>query len=70
MTGITLSISGAIANVTHLDGSQKISSYPANGVGILYPGERVDFTLEWPEDQQELESSLIIALDKEYVRGH
>lgn len=69
MTGITLSIPGAIVNATHLDGSQEVNSHPANGVGILYPGERVDFTLEWPDNQQELESNLIITLDKEYVRG-
>lgn len=65
MTGITLRIPGAIVNATHLDESQELSSQHAEGVGILYPGERVDFTLEWPEDQQELESSLVIGLDKE-----
>lgn len=69
MTGITLSIPGAIVNATHLDGSQEVASHPANGMGILYPGERVDFTLEWAEGERELESNLVIALDKEYVRS-
>lgn len=70
MTGITLSIPGTIVNTTHLDGSQEVNSHPAHGVGILYPGERVDITVEWPEDQQEIESNLIISLDKEYVCCH
>lgn len=65
MTGITLSIPGAIVNTTHLDGSQEVNSHLSQGMGILYPGERVDFALEWPEDQREIESSLIISLDKE-----
>lgn len=66
MTGIVLSISGSTVNITHLDGGQEVVSGIANGVGIVYPGERVDFRLEWPETQRDIESILEVRLDKEY----
>ena len=36
-----------------------------NSVGVLYPAERVDFIVSWPEVAIDTETELIIALDKE-----
>lgn len=36
-----------------------------NSVGVLYPAERVDFIVSWPETALHTETELIIALDKE-----
>jgi hypothetical protein len=36
-----------------------------SSVGILYPAERVDFVLSWPESSADRETEIIIALDKE-----
>lgn len=65
MAGFSLIIPGAIINTTHIDAGQKVTSDLANGVGVVYPGERVDFILEWPEPSRASESKLIIRLDKE-----
>lgn len=66
MTGVSISVPDASINVTHLDGGQKIlSANMANSVGILYPGERVDFILEWSNENQKDHSEIIIQLDKE-----
>lgn len=68
MTGISIAIPDAHINVTHLDGGQKIiSADAANSVGTLYPGERVDFILEWPSKSQSKYSEIMVQLDKEYV---
>jgi hypothetical protein len=36
-----------------------------NSVGVLYPAERVDFIMSWPESAVDTETEIIIALDKE-----
>src|SRR4030081_3791670 len=38
---------------------------PSSAVGILYPGERMDMLVEWP--QVEAESNLAVILDTEYI---
>lgn len=65
MTGISLKIAHARVNVTHLDGGHRVDSRVDDAVGVLYPGERVDFNLEWPEAYYETASELTIYLDKE-----
>lgn len=67
MTGVSLCILGAILNVTHIDGCQRLISDPVYGVGIVYPGERVDFSLAWPESRHKSQSNMTIRLDKECV---
>ena len=52
-------------NVIQVDGGQPVISHPANSVGVLYPAERVDFMVEWPESTINTDSELIIELDTE-----
>ena len=36
-----------------------------NSVGVLYPAERVDILISWPDSAINTETEIIIALDKE-----
>ncbi|OJJ51726.1 hypothetical protein ASPZODRAFT_55640 [Penicilliopsis zonata CBS 506.65] len=63
LTGISITIPNAQIQVTHFDGQRITASPPVNSVGVLYPGERVDFILSW--NRPEETSQLIIDLDKE-----
>ncbi|KAF3759902.1 hypothetical protein M406DRAFT_348628 [Cryphonectria parasitica EP155] len=53
LAGISMGIPDALLNITYVDGGQEVTSDVSNSVGILYPGERVDFTLEWPQSKPE-----------------
>lgn len=54
--------------VVQLDGGESITnSEITDSIGILYPGERMDVIIYWPDEEQENESYLVIALDDELV---
>jgi hypothetical protein len=50
-----------------VDGGLPVAENPdfVNSVGVLYPAERVDFIISWPESAVDTETEIIIALDKE-----
>jgi hypothetical protein len=50
-----------------VDGGLPVAETPDlfNSVGVLYPAERVDFIISWPESAVDSETEMIIALDKE-----
>ncbi len=68
MTGISLTIPDSEMNVIQVDGGPSVVSHPANSVGVLYPAERVDLVLSWPESAGDLNSEIVIELDAEYVQ--
>jgi len=53
--------------VIKVDGGQPVFEvpHPVNSVGILYPAERVDFVIAWPESAVNTDTEIIIELDKE-----
>lgn len=51
VAGLTVSVDGASLQPTHVDGGCEVDSKPADSIGTLYPGERVDMLLEWKTDQ-------------------
>jgi hypothetical protein len=53
--------------VIQVDGGQSVTENPhlANSVGVLYPAERVDFVMGWPESAVDTDTEIIIELDKE-----
>jgi hypothetical protein len=53
--------------VIQVDGGMPVAenSDLVNAIGVLYPAERVDFILSWPESALDTETEIIIALDKE-----
>lgn len=52
-------------NVTHVDGGLPVTSGIANSIGVLYPGERIDFSLSWPESAFYTDTQVTIEIDKE-----
>jgi hypothetical protein len=52
-------------NVIQVDGGQSVISHPGNSVGVLYPAERVDFLVGWPESEIDVDGEIIIELDTE-----
>jgi hypothetical protein len=52
--------------VLQIDGGNDVEpSPPSSSIGIIYPGERIDLLVEWP-DTDEDKSFLTIILDTEY----
>lgn len=51
--------------VIQVDGGLPVISHVANSVGVLYPAERVDFVVAWPESSVNTKSEIMIELDKE-----
>ncbi|EKG22522.1 Multicopper oxidase type 1 [Macrophomina phaseolina MS6] len=66
LAGFTLSIPGAAMQVIEVDGGNAVTSDSENdtSVGSLYPGQRADLILSWPEDTLEA-SKISITLDGE-----
>lgn len=67
MTGISLTIPDSEMKIIQVDGGLPVVPRIGNSIGILYPAERVDFILEWPESAVSTDTEMIIELDKEYV---
>jgi hypothetical protein len=65
LAGITITIPDSDINITHVDGGLPVTSTVANSIGVLYPGERVDFSLSWPESAFNMNTEITIELDKE-----
>ncbi len=63
IAGITISIGGALMTVLTVDGGAEVAARPAAAAGILYPGERMDVLVEWPEG--DVDSRLFVFLDPE-----
>ena len=65
LSGFTIALPSAQMTVFEIDGGINVESMlPSSAIGILYPGERMDILVEWPQDK--LESNIIIILDTEY----
>lgn len=65
MSGISLTVPDAELEIFQVDGGLSVVSQTANSIGVLYPGERVDFILSWANPTPSLESQIKIDLDKE-----
>jgi FtsP/CotA-like multicopper oxidase with cupredoxin domain len=66
LKGITLSLTNANMTVIQLDGGGKIKPVQnIHSIGVLYPGERVDFLVDWNSLERESETSLVVTVDKE-----
>jgi hypothetical protein len=54
-------------NIIQVDGGQPVftDSNLANSIGVLYPAERVDFIVSWPESVTGADTEVIIELDDE-----
>jgi hypothetical protein len=67
LAGISFAIPDSELEVIKVDGGLPVAKRHAtvSSVGILYPAERVDFVLSWPESSADRETEIIIALDKE-----
>lgn len=52
-------------NISHVDGGLPVISRTANSIGVLYPGERVDFSLSWPKSTLNTNTQITIEIDKE-----
>jgi hypothetical protein len=54
-------------NIIQVDGGQPVftDSDPVNSIGVLYPAERVDFVVSWPESVTGADTEVIIELDDE-----
>jgi hypothetical protein len=65
MSGITVAIPSSHMTVFQVDGGNEVNSTPrSSSVGILYPGERIDMIVEWPQNDG-TELILTIILDTE-----
>ena len=66
LAGFTLTLPGAKMTPITLDGGYAIDSEPSESIGILYPGERVDFKAQWQRNVQP--GQLGIDLDNDTFR--
>ncbi|KAH8887601.1 hypothetical protein GQ53DRAFT_655731 [Thozetella sp. PMI_491] len=64
LAGFYLYLQGADMAVIKVDGGWDVNAGKAQGVGILYPGERVDVLVEWAETTAVL-PRLFVSLDTE-----
>ncbi|PTB73372.1 multicopper oxidase [Trichoderma longibrachiatum ATCC 18648] len=67
VAGLSVGVDGASLQPTHVDGGCKVDSKPADSIGTLYPGERVDVLLKWKTDQA-AEPWFNVYLDHENLR--
>ena len=65
IAGISVKLSNAKLTPLQIDGGFDIFPEPSDSVGILYPGERLDITIQWNDNVDELSSNLEITLDPE-----
>ena len=69
LSGFTLSTPGRELSVLSLDGGNAVESSPRTGfgVGVLYPGERVDVLLNWARStpSEGLDDHMKVTLDRE-----
>ncbi|CZR52693.1 related to multicopper oxidase [Phialocephala subalpina] len=71
LTGISFTIPDSEMKVIRVDGGQPVigNSHPINinSIGVLYPAERVDFVLAWPQKFRDTDTEITIELDNEYL---
>jgi hypothetical protein len=65
LSGLSFTIPDSVMEVIQVDGGSPVVSHVANSVGILYPGERVDFVSAWPESAVAADTEITIKLDHE-----
>jgi hypothetical protein len=67
LTGLTFTIPDSEMKVIQVDGGQPVveNSDLVNSIGVLYPAERVDFVVSWPESVVDTDTEVIIELDNE-----
>ncbi|KXT08711.1 hypothetical protein AC579_1573 [Pseudocercospora musae] len=64
LAGISVSMSGYTMTLLEVEGGQVVDRVSSNGLGVLYPGERVDIIVERREDQTS--AWITITLDREH----
>ncbi|KAF4457103.1 putative multicopper oxidase [Fusarium austroafricanum] len=64
IAGFSIKIDGAKIRPIHVDGGFDVRAEATETVGIVYPGERVDFDIEW-EDSYSKDRSLTVYMDDE-----
>jgi hypothetical protein len=66
LSGFTAALPQGQMTIIQIDGGNNVESVPqSSAIGILYPGERMDIVVEWPEAATE--SNFTIILDAEYA---
>ncbi|KAF4120553.1 Multicopper oxidase with three cupredoxin domains [Geosmithia morbida] len=67
LAGISFSVPDSEMQVIQVDGGRRVdSNKTSNSMGVLYPGERVDFLMSWPEAALDMDTELTVQLDREY----
>ncbi|EME87500.1 uncharacterized protein MYCFIDRAFT_184514 [Pseudocercospora fijiensis CIRAD86] len=65
LTGISISMSGYTMTLLEIEGGQEVYHVSSSGIGILYPGERVDVLVERTEEHTS--AWITITLDQEHL---
>ena len=69
LAGVTMSLPESNLTAVEVDGGNKVSPVPAESVGILYPGQRVDLSLSWDKAVSHSQiNGLKIAFDQDAFR--
>ncbi|EFX02163.1 iron transport multicopper oxidase fet3 [Grosmannia clavigera kw1407] len=66
LSGISTTVSDGTMKAIQIDGGLPVVSHEANSIGVLYPAQRVDFILSWPESAAQTDTELMITVDDEY----
>lgn len=67
LAGISFAVPDSTMQAIQVDGGQRVdpNGTTSNSLGILYPGQRVDLVLSWPEAALDRDTRLTVELDKE-----
>lgn len=66
IAGVSLAVSGATLQPTHVDSGWPVKAVPGDVLGVLYPGERADAIMKWTQKDDQ-PSWLSMYLDDEFV---
>ncbi|CAK7217218.1 hypothetical protein SCUCBS95973_003071 [Sporothrix curviconia] len=76
LTGVTTTVPDAQVDVLFVDGGllvvvpDDIKQLKPNAVGIVYPAQRVEYLLSWPDADVAADTELVITVDGEYYVGN
>ncbi|CAK7218702.1 hypothetical protein SEUCBS140593_003643 [Sporothrix eucalyptigena] len=76
LTGVSTTVPDAQMDVLFVDGGlpvvlpEDIASQGINSVGVVYPAQRVEYLLSWPDADTLTDTELVITVDGEYYVGN
>lgn len=65
LTGVSIALSGYTMTLLEVEGGQAVDRVSSSGLGVLYPGERVDVLVERLEEQTS--GWITVTLDREHL---